>query len=67
VLKLLAEQQKKQHGGNTGPAEIDSYTSEKIVFLYHYLMNFRSRFSRELKTKIRKQLITDAQHEAGNE
>lgn len=46
---------------------MDSYSLEKIVFLYHYLMNFRSRFSRELKTKVRKQVITDAQHEAGND
>lgn len=39
---------------------------EKMIFLYHYLMNFRSRFSRELKTKVRQRLISDSQHEAGN-
>ena len=56
----------KAHRQKTGPAEVDTSTLDKLTFLYHYLMNFRSRFSRELKTKVRRKWITEAQHEAGN-
>jgi hypothetical protein len=42
-------------------------TLEKIVFLFHYVMNFRSRFTRELKSKLNKHQITSDQHENGAE
>ena len=34
--------------------------------MFHYLMNFRSRFGRELKTNVRRKVITENQHENGN-
>ena len=34
--------------------------------MFHYLMNFRSRFGRELKTNVRRKAITENQHEKGN-
>ena len=39
---------------------------EKLTFMFHYLMNFRSRFGRELKTNVRRKAITEKQHEQGN-
>lgn len=63
----MVEEQQRKHGGRTGPAMVEELNLEKIIFLYHYLLNFRSRFSRELKAKLKRAQITDKQHEQGNE
>jgi len=64
---MLAEQEQRKHAERLGPADVDKLTLDKIIFLYHYVMNFRSRFSRELKTKLKSRKITEKEHEAGNE
>jgi hypothetical protein len=67
MLRLMVTKISKAHGSsNTGPAVVERETMDKMTFLYHYLMNFRSRFSRELKVKVRRRWITEEQHEAGN-
>ena len=33
--------------------------------MYHYCMNFRSKYTRELKTKVRRRVITEKEHEQG--
>ena len=40
--------------------------AEKLTFMYHYLMNFRSRYGRELRVKVRRKTITENQHGDGN-
>lgn len=59
VLKLFANQIAKQHGESSLPADVPAHMYDKMVFLYHYLMNFRSRFSKELKVKYRRRVLND--------
>ena len=37
----------------------------KLSFMYHYCMNFRSKYTRELKTNVRRKIITEAEHDYG--
>lgn len=37
----------------------------KLSFMYHYCMNFRSKHTRELRTNVRRKVITEAEHELG--
>ena len=37
----------------------------KLSFMYHYCMNFRSKYTRELRTNVRRKVISEAQHELG--
>ena len=46
-------------------AKLDSFNQERITFLFHYCMNFRSKYGRELKAKLRRGRITDSEHELG--
>ena len=36
---------------------MESPDQEKLTFMFHYLMNFRSRFGRELKINVRRKTI----------
>ena len=38
----------------------------KLTFMYHYVMNFRSKYTRELKTNVRRRVITTEAHELGS-
>ena len=65
---------------STGPDELKPHDEEakaaqqdrrdhllsKLTFMYHYVMNFRSRYTRELKTNVRRKVITAEEHEHGN-
>ena len=46
--------------------ELRAELVSKLTFMYHYVMNFRSKYGRELKTNLRRRLITTAEHEQGN-
>ena len=37
----------------------------KLTFMQHYIMNFRSKHTRELKTNVRRKVITSEEHELG--
>ena len=38
-------------------------TISKLTFMYHYVMNFRSKYTRELRTNVRRRIISELQHE----
>ena len=38
----------------------------KLTFMYIYVMNFRSKYTRELRTNLRRRVITNEEHELGN-
>ena len=46
--------------------ELRAELVSKLTFMYHYVMNFRSKYTRELKTNVRRRVITNAEHEQGN-
>ena len=38
---------------------ITGIQNDKLSYLFHYCMNYRSKYVRELKTKVRRKEITD--------
>ena len=40
--------------------------TSKLTFMYHYVMNFRSKYTRELKTNVRRRVISTEAHELGS-
>ena len=46
--------------------ELRAELVSKLTFMYHYVMNFRSKYTRELKTNVRRRVITTEEHEQGN-
>lgn len=38
----------------------------KLTFMYIYVMNFRSKYTRELRTNLRRRVISSEEHELGN-
>ena len=68
VLKDMAESAPGEEECKAmSPEEADKRETliSKLTFMYHYCMNFRSKYTRELKTKVRRRVITEKQHEQG--
>ena len=66
VLKDMAESAPGEEECKAmSPEEADKRETliSKLTFMYHYCMNFRSKYTRELKTKVRRRVITEKQHE----
>ncbi len=59
VIREMAEEYKQEDDENTTEIVL------KLSFMYHYVMNFRSKYTRELKTNLRKRLISAEDHEHG--
>lgn len=49
-------------------SEVDSRAEliSKLTFMYVYVLNFRSKYTRELRTNLRRRVITSEEHELGN-
>ena len=60
VIKDLVDQLED----NTNEEQKEELVS-KLTFMYHYVMNFRSKYTRELRTNVRRRVITAEVHELG--
>ena len=65
VMKDMAASQPDEPPTDQEALEKRAELISKLTFMYHYCMNFRSKYTRELKTNSRRKVIDSDQHELG--
>ena len=68
VMRDMAEAARDGFQTTSGENDGDSRAGlvSKLTFMYIYVMNFRSKYTRELRTNLRRRVITSEEHELGN-